>query len=415
MGDKVLVLGTVQGEVPLLDAFHKLGYEVIVVGREKDYPCCSIADRQYVEDIMDYKKMLEIAEKEQVVAVTSNVVERAIRPAAYVSEQMGLESIGYDVAKTFTNKYEMRRAAEKIGIGTPQYRIVRSLDEAKDFALSVGYPLVIKPLDNGGSKGVRKIKNESDLLRYYHNTAQMSVTDSGIIIEEFVEGHEYIVDAFTHDYICDNTDVSIKRHFNLRGSFVSKAVIIQDAASCVSEIERELCKTNKKLVEGIGLKFGITHGEYIYNERQKKVYLVEITARGGGQYLSSHLTPLATGVNVNWLLANYALGKDVLKGKHIEMKHGAAGWYAFGLPKGIIESISGVREAREMRNVYDVISNKLQIGAQTMEMVDDSGKYGPIIIYGSERSDCDKTFDLVRKTLQINVRTAQGDIEGIIW
>ena len=411
---KVLILGAVQGEVPLVEAFQELGYYVIVAGKGSNYPCCSIADKFYDVDIMNYELILKIAKEENVSAVTSNVVERAIRVVAYVTEKLGLESIGYEIAQIFTNKYKMRQAAEKAGVGVPKYTEVSNVEQALDFAKSCKYPLIIKPVDNGGSKGIQKVESDEQLVCYFNESLKMSVSDASVIIEQFIEGEEYIVDAFTHNYTCDNTDLSTKRKFNLSKNFVSKAVIIQDADSCDTKVEKALLETNKKLVEGIGLRFGITHGEYIYNQKEDKVYLVEITARGGGVYLASHLTPLATGINVNKLLALYSLGYDVLGEKHLKLKKGSAAWYAFALPEGEIVSVEGIVQAKTIPGVYDIIDSSFYVGKKVKELVDDSGKFGPIIISAETRDKCDEVFGEVQEVLKIGVKTADG-LRGIIW
>lgn len=413
-GKKVLVLGAVAGEIPLVDAFHKLGCYVIVVGKGTNYPCCSLADKVYDVDIMDKESILEIAKKEGVVAVTSNVVERAIRVTAWIANQLGLPGIGVDVAEIFTNKYLMRCAARKIGIDVPQYAEVSNVDEAINFANKIGFPLIMKPVDNGGSKGVVRVNSVDDIVAHFKESLNKSIQDSKVIIEQYIEGEEFIVDAFTHNYICDNTDVTTKEKFSLVRNFVSKAVVLQDADSAESYVEKLLLETNKKLVEGIGLSFGITHGEYIYNKEEDKVYLVEITARGGGVFLSSDLTPLATGINVNMLLAHYALGLDLLGDNHLKISHGASAWFAFSLPKGRIVKIEGYEDACKIKGVYKIINNGYEVGKVTNEIIDDSGKYGPILIYGSSRKECYEVFDKVKHCLRIFVNTKDG-LRDIIW
>lgn len=413
-GKKVLILGAVEGEIPLVNAFHKLGCYVIVVGKGTNYPCCSIADKVYDVDMMDKNLVLKIAKEENVSAITSNVVERAIRIAAWVAENAGLEGITSEVAEIFTNKYKMREAAKRIGVGVPEFQEVESVNEAIKFAHVVGYPLIMKPVDNGGSQGVQRVNCDEDIINGFKYSIGKSVQDAKVIIEQYISGDEYIVDGFTHNYICDNTDVTTKEKFQLDKNFVSKAVVLQDAKTAKSHIEQQLLNTNKKLVEGIGLKFGITHGEYIYNKKEDKVYLVEITARGGGVYLSSDLTPLASGIDVNELLAQYSLGIDPLGKKHLEISPGASAWYAFSLPKGEIIKVSGVEEAKKIVGVHDIINNGYNVGAQTRDLIDDSGKYGPILIFGKTRQECYQVFDQVKTVFHIEVQTKDG-IKEIIW
>lgn len=412
--EKVMILGAVQGEVPLVNAFQKMGYFVIIIGKGMNYPCCAIADKVYDVDMMDYENVLSIAREEKICAITSNVVERAIRIVARVAEQLNLVGIGYEVSKIFTNKYKMRIAAKNIGVGVPCFKQVSCVDEAIEFAKENAYPLIIKPVDNGGSKGVQKINTDQELIDYFEASLNQSVADKKVIIEQYIEGEEYIVDAFTHNYHCDNTDIAIKRKFDIEQYFVSKAVIVQDADSSNSQIEQMILSENKKLVEGIKLKFGITHGEYIYNRKENKVYLVEITARGGGVYLSSHLTPLATGINVNELLAYYALGIDILHGNRLQLKNGAAAWYTFALPEGKVLKIMNLERAKNIEGVEDIILSNLFEGKHIDPLKDDSGKFGPIIVSATSREKCDEIFNKVKHELLITVKTNNG-VKGIIW
>ena len=411
---KVLVLGAVQGEVPLVKAFQDMGYYVIVAGKGSNYPCCSIADKFYDIDIMDYNLVLSIAKEESVCAVTSNVVERAIRIAAWVTDQLGLEGIGYDTAQVFTNKYKMRVAAEKVGVGVPSYAEVSNVEQALEFANQHAYPLMIKPVDNGGAKGVTKVHNKDELIRNFQHSLDMSVSDGKVIIEQFIEGEEFIVDAFTHNYICDNTNVSTKETFDIADLCIVKNVVLQDAQTCTSRIEQMLLAENKKLVEGIGLKFGITHANYIYQKQEDKVYLVEITSRGGGDYISSHLVELATGVNVSKLLAQYSLGIDVIGSRHLDIHQGSAAWFGFALPEGEISCVEGVEDIRALNGVYDIIDSGFFVGKKVKRIIDASGKFGPVLVYGKTREECKEVMEKVKALLKVEVMTEQG-VKGVIW
>lgn len=408
MSRVAMVLGAVRDEVPLVEAFRSMGYEVIVVGKGSNYPCCNLADRYYDVDIKNKTKLLEIAQIEGVSAVSSNIVSIAVSSTAWLAEQLGLPGIGYDTAMRFTNKYTMRQAAEKAGVGCPPYALARTKHEALEFASAVGYPLVMKPVDGNSSRGVFKLGCDEDIDEHFDECLGEALSDRYVLMEGFIKGQEYIVDSFCSNGMCVNTDVGYKEHFAVEGKFISKAVVIQDAAHCQSDIEQKLLEANKRTVEALGLPYGPTHGEYIYNPDDHCVYLVEVAARGGGIRLSSDLIPLATGVQVSELLARYATGEDPFKGSGLELHEGAAAWFAFSLPDGVISSICGVDECARLGAVDYFDLDDLVVGVHAKTLKDDGGKYGPLVVHGRTRDDCFVERDRVKALFDVAVDGRMG-------
>lgn len=408
----VMILGALRDEIPLVEHYKRLGYKTIVVGLGTDYPCCKVADICYDVDICDKDALLRIAKEHEIRAVASNVVSIAGESVAWLAEELGLPGIGRDVAQRFLNKALMREAAAKGGVNVPPFLGTRCLQDAIDFAGEHGFPLVIKPVNGNSSKGVYRIDSIEELKLRFDESLDASIGQEGIIIEGFIKGREYIVDAYAYDRECQNTDVAFKEHFDIPERFISKSVVIQDADHCISEVERKLLEANKRTVEALGLPFGPTHGEYIYNEDEDAVYLVEIAARGGGVRLSSDLIPLATGIDVNASIAEQSLGRDPLHGSPFALEEGAAGWFAFALAPGTITAISGFDEALGLDHVIDIDMDGLEVGATARSLVNDSGKYGPIIIAASSRRECYETFEAIKDLLTIEI---DGRGNGIIW
>lgn len=406
---RVMVLGALGDEVPLVNAFKTRGYFVIVVGAGLDYPCVQIADKFYDIDIRDREKLLNIAKKENVVAVASNVVSIAVEITAWLNDCLKLPGITYEVAHCFTNKALMREKARMNGVFNPDFKWVKNIEDAVCFAEKTGFPLIIKPVDGNSSKGVIKVNNIKELRECFEESICYALNDEGCIIEEFIEGPEYIVDGFSIDGKCINTDVAFKDHFSVDNRFISKAVVIQDALHCTTEIEKKLLEAHKRTVEGLGLSFGPTHGEYIFCPNNNSVYLVEVAARGGGIRLSSDMIPLATGIDINELVAEHALGISHTEDLHI--KEGAAAWFAFALKEGIITRVSGLNECMEIGGVYLIDSADIEVGKKARTLVNDSGKYGPIVTYGKTREECYQIFEKVKNILEIDIN---GE-SGIIW
>lgn len=407
-----MVLGALRDEVPLVEFYKSLGFHVVVVGLGSDYPCCAIADTYYDVDICDKEKILEIAKKHNISAIASNVVSIAGEKVAWVAERLNLPTIGSDVAMRFLNKAIMREMAQKGGVHVPPFKWVKTVEEAFAFADEHEFPLIIKPVNGNSSKGVYRVDDVQELKERFMESYSCSVGKEGVIIEGFIEGEEYIVDAYTYNGACFNTDIAYKQHFSIPDRFISRSVVIQDADHCVSHIEHKLLLENKKAVEALGLPFGPTHGEYIYNKAEDSVYLVEVAARGGGVRLASDLIPLATGIDVNRSIGLQSLGQDPLEGSSFELTEGAAGWFAFALKEGNITALSGFDEAMQIDGVVEIDMKGLAVGEKSRPLIDDGGKYGPIIIKGRDRVECYEIFDRVKLLLSVEIN---GDRDGILW
>lgn len=408
---RVMVLGALEDEIPLVNAFKLRGYEVIVVGKGAEYPCSKVADRFYDVDIRNGDALLDIARNEKVVAVASNVVSIAVDMTAWLAEQLELPGIGYDIAHGFTNKALMRERAKAGGVSVPPFTWARTREAAVAFARETGFPLVMKPIDGNSSKGVARVDSVEEIEEKFEQSASFSLNDPGVIIEGFIEGKEYIVNAFSHKGECINTDVAYKEHFKLKDKFVSKAVVIKDAPHCNTPIEKKLLETHKKTVEALGLPYGPTHGEYILCPKDNKAYLVEVAARGGGIRLSSDMIPLATGIDISELIADYSLGNQSFQRERLGIKEGAAAWFAFSLKQGRITGIFGVEACLKMEGVHFIDTMGLVIGDKTRILENDSGKYGPIIVYGKSRQECYQIFEKVKQKLVVEV----DGKPGIIW
>lgn len=104
---------------------------------------------------------------------------------------------------------------------------------------------------------------------------------------------------------------------------------------------------NETVVKGFGLKFGITHGEFLVEKNTGKIFLVEIAARGGGVFISSEIIPAATGVNANELLVKDALG--IYDDNQIVIRKGAAAYFCYLLHEGKVVKINGCEDINQIK------------------------------------------------------------------
>ncbi|MBR4325861.1 MAG: hypothetical protein IKP73_10090 [Bacteroidales bacterium] len=205
--------------------------------------------------------------------------------------------------------------------------------------------------------------------------------------------------------------VGQREYFDLPGRFIPSATVFQDSEHIESELEQQLISVNTTIVTGFGLKFGISHGEYLVEQNTGKIYLVEIAARGGGVFISSDIIPAATGVNANELLVKDALG---IYDDNIEIRKGAAAYFCYLLHEGEIVKINGCEAVNRINGVRAAFFDNIELGMRIGPISDKSSRKGPIIVEGECKSNCYDVIEKAKSILQIETEK-NGEIRGIIW
>ncbi len=407
---KLMILGAAKTQIPIIKLSKKRGFETIVVTCSGDYPGLKYADKVYQIDITDKEKVLEAAKAEQVDGIVTDQLDFSVPSVAYVSEKLGLPSIGYDCALRFTNKYMMRNECSRLGIHNPKYYKVSTLDDAMEKSLDIGFPLIMKPTDSAGSRGIHVIRNISELESKFEHTVTFS-KEHCAIMEKYIEGKEYVVGGFASNYKFTNLVIGERQMFDIPDTFIPCKTLFTSVPA--NHIEERILDVNKRLVEGFGLKFGVTHCEYIVEEKTGDVYLVECAARGAAICISSHLIPYATGIDANSLLLDIAVGNA----EEIEIKNIAtdvSAYLLFTLPKGFVKEIRGVEKIKSVPNVQKVYIDSMYVGMETEVMTDKGQRKGPILIKTSTKEDCENTIRKIKAVFEIDVETSEG-VKGIIW
>lgn len=406
---KIMILGAGKGQVPFIKISKELGAFVIAVSPKGNYPGIDIADKFYDMDTRDKDGILEVALKEKIDAITTDQTDVSVPTVAYVAEKLGLKGIGYDRAMKYSNKYLMRIAAREAGVAVPEFFRADNIEEAVKGARELEWPLIIKPVDSSGSRGVLKINSEDELIAQFEESKKYSITGD-VIIEEYIEGIEYIVDGFSIDNRYINTDLSVKQFFNVENMCIPRMCMFSSALDIEDEKELKVLEANKKFVEYVGLPFGITHAAYIYDLKRKDAYMVEIAARGGGDGISSNITPRVSGINTNYILLDYLINGKVSKSYELKKSMPIYGYTSFALKKGKICKVEGLDKIGKIEGV-DL--NDLHIGEYGNGLNDNTDKYGPIFFEAESRKEGYMVLDEIQSILKVLVDGVKGN--AVIW
>ncbi|MEE4262276.1 MAG: ATP-grasp domain-containing protein [Desulfobacteraceae bacterium] len=300
---KLAILGASYLQLPLVLKARELGHISICLAWEDGAVCQDHCDKYYPISITDKEKVLEVCQKEKIDGITSIATDVAVPTMAYVAGQMGLTGNSVRSSLLSTNKFLMREAFAKNSLPIPGFRIIRSIDDLHTLE-ALSYPLIIKPVDRSGSLGITMIRSHDQLEEALKYALETSFSHQAII-EEFIEGREISVETISwkgKHYILAYTDkvTSGYPHF-VELEHHQPSMLVTD------EIRPALDQLVVKSLDALEIEFGASHAEFIINDR-KEIFITEIGARMGGDFIGSDLVMLSTGYDYLSGIIEIALG-----------------------------------------------------------------------------------------------------------
>jgi hypothetical protein len=219
--------------------------------------------------------------------------------------------------------------------------------------------------------------------------------------------------GFTSDYDFTNLLLAENEHFHIPDLFIIRQVMTP--ALLDGNLRQEIFSFHTKLFESFRAPFGITFSDIKVDEGSGRFCLIEAALRGPGGFLSSHVSPLACGIDVVPLLIELAAGrkKAVRIDKSKLLNRGAGNVY-FYLPAGIVSRIEGIEQIRSLPEVHKVALDDLFIGKRIEAIKNLSGRQGPIVYAGENRRACEEIVRKIKEILKVQVDTPEG-MKGMVW
>ena len=306
MQKRLLVLAAGILQVPVIKKAKEKGYYVIAVDGDSNAIGLQYADKAICANITDEEIMLEIAREQHVDGVIHPCSEVSMNVMGRINDELGLAGITKEQAIRATNKHLMREAFEKGNAPSPKSILTDSAEDAwehlqNDFSTDG----ILKPSRNSGSRGIAKVvrdMNKADFINAY-NIALNESRDKSVLIEQFIEGPEFSIEIIVWNGKVNVLTVTDKKttgapHFVELG---------HNQPSCYSKEDVETLKAAAVAgVKALGVNNCACHAEA--KLMNAKAYLMEIGARLGGDFISTELTHLSTGIDMVAAAINVALG-----------------------------------------------------------------------------------------------------------
>ncbi len=286
---KIAILGASYLQKPLVDKAKFLGIETHCFAWDNDEAICKHhADFFYPISVLDKEVILEQCIEIGIDGITTIATDICVPTIAFVAEKMCLISNSYHSSLLSTNKGAMRRAFEKHHVHSPKSITVTDYDTPNWQTFQ--FPLIVKPTDRSGSRGVTKVHDHSDLKIAIERALDESL-EKKVVVEEFIEGEEVSVESISwngvHHILIITDKVTTGEPY-----FVE---LEHHQPSLLSEqIQNKIKSETIKALNSLEIEFGASHSEFKIN-KNGVVFAIEVGARMGGDFIGSHLVELSTG------------------------------------------------------------------------------------------------------------------------
>lgn len=335
---KLMLLGGMRYLVPVIEAAHKLGVYVITCDYLPNNIAHKYSDEYCNVSILEKDKVLEKAKELKIDGILSFACDPGVVTAAYVAEKMGLPSSGpYESVAILQNKGKFRKFLTENNFNVPVAKQYTDIETALNDTEMFNWPVIVKPTDSAGSKGVTKVE-EKDKLKDAINYALKFSHSNEFIIEDFLEkvGDSSDCDSFSIDGKLKFVSFSAQKFDENCENPYTPAAFTWPAS--ISKIhQEELTNEIQRLLTLLNMKSSIYNIE-TRECKNGKAYIMECSPRGGGNRLAE-MVRYMTGVDMITNIVKVALGMEPDDINQQEIKDNWAEIILHSEKKGIFEKL----------------------------------------------------------------------------
>lgn len=286
---KIVIIGASEFQNPLILKAKEMGYETHVFAYKTGDIGESTADYFYPISIVDKEKILEECQKITPCGVVSIASDLAMLTVNYIADKLGLVGNSLDCTENTTNKFKMRQKLQNGGVYTPRFCLVNK-DNFEIVKKELFLPVVVKPIDRSGSRGINKIMKWQD-LEYAINEALAVSFGEEVIVEEYIEGEEYSCECIS--FKGEHQFITITKKYTTGFPNFIETGHVQPAT--LFGIDEEKIKLEiLRVLDVLEIKNGASHSEFKITNNGE-VRIIEVGARMGGDCIGSDLVELSTG------------------------------------------------------------------------------------------------------------------------
>ena len=375
---KLMVLAAGLLQIPVIKKAREMGYYVIAVDDDPNAPGMALADKAIVPGgLMNEEKLVVIAKDEHIDGVIHPCSEVAMNVMGRINDEMGLNGVSKGTAIRATNKHLMRESFERYGAPSPKSKCFSNIEVAwGSYCTEFPDNAILKPSRNSGSRGIAKISRGIDEAEFaiLFERAKEESRDKSVMLEQFVEGPEFSVEIIVWDKKVNVLQVTDKKT-------TEDPYFVELGHNQPSLFPEPIVEAVKRAaimgVKALEVNNCACHAEVKVQDGQ--AYIMEIGARLGGDFISTELTHLSTGIDMVAAAIDVALGIEPNL-KPVAEPQGVAIRYFTPAP-GIVKTI----EKEELLNRPDVYDAEIYVkpGDTVKEVKSSLDRSGHVIVTAS--------------------------------
>ena len=380
----------------VVEKAHEMGLYVGLMDINNDAPASELSDEFYLGSILDKTRAFEVAQKFKPDAVISGACDTSVRTVAWLCAKLGLPGNSEECAYRSTDKVAMLEAFARNDVVHPAFEVVPK-SSLMDHATSLGFPVIVKPTDSAGGRGINLVESKEELLSALQSSSNAG-RSGDVLIEECMYGPEVSVEVLVVNrvpYVLQITDklTSGAPHFYEIGH-VQPSSLPYEAKVAISDLA-------SRAVLAVGIENGPAHVEIMLTESGPK--MVELGARLGGDCITSYLIDgSVTGLDMTKASIGLAFGE---KPQRVQYSNSGRYYAVKFIPSlnGTIENIGGIEEAKETPGVVHVEVTGV-IGRDYKPAVDDSSRFAFVVASGDSKNNaldcCDEAIEKISIDIQ---------------
>ncbi len=372
---KLAIIGASYLQEPLIQKAKSMGIETHVFAWAADDVGEKSAHYFYPISIVEKEKILDACREIGIDGICSIASDLAAIVVNYVANEMGLSGNSKECTVVTTNKHLMRRAFEQNGDPSPKSYLVNDKKDLESVQLC--YPVIVKPIDRSGSRGINKLQT-ADGLEQAIEEAKEQGFEKMALVEEYALGQEYSVECVS--WMGEHHFLAMTKKYTTGAPHFIERGHLEPALVSTCQLERV-----KNIVfhalDSLNITNGASHTELKIAE-DDSIALIEIGGRMGGDYIGSHLVELSTGIDFVHAVIRIALGeKPDLTPKHSLAS--AAVRYVFSS-----EDITVLDKIRKEHPEY-IISTDIKESYEG-EITDSSTRFGFYLLHADKAEELEK-------------------------
>lgn len=306
---KLLILGAMEMHVPLIKRAKEMGNYVITVDYIPENPGHKLADEAYFDSTTDLDAVLKLSKKLNIDGIMTYNSDPAAPTAAYVAEKLGLPGNPYQSVKIMSEKNLFRDFLISNGLNAPKFGNYLNIEDALCHINDFSFPIIIKPVDSSGSKGVTVVNNVNDVQNAIECALEKSRSKK-FIIEEYIEpvGKQLHGDGFVQNgkvvflHLGDHHFDSTINNLVPYSTTYPTEHPVEIVNACKNQIQDFMSK--------VGFKNGGFNVELRISNKDNKPYIIDIGARNGGNF-TPKVIEYGSGFNFLDRAIKIALGESI--------------------------------------------------------------------------------------------------------